>query len=114
MEKAQAAMVNAGMMTSSLAPIPKAAKARCNAVVPFVVDTPCLHPQYSANPFSNSGMYLPADEIQLVFRHSLTYSHSLPVSSGSHTGIIEPHFARATAITFQAVSLTGPRSSGKG
>src|SRR5512137_905614 len=102
------------MITSSPAPIPKEANARCSAVVPFVVDTPYLQPQYSANLFSNSGMYLPADDSQLVLRQSLTYSDSFPVSSGSHTGIIKPHFARATVIAFQAVSLTGPRRSGKG
>src|SRR5512139_348628 len=44
--------------------------------------------QYSAQQRSNSSIYFPADEIQPVFRHSITYSVSLPSSFGSLTGII--------------------------
>src|SRR4030042_2483915 len=83
-----AIIVKAGAITSSPFLIPRDARAKCNAVVPLVVDTPDMKPQYCANLCSNSPMYLPREEIQLPLMQSVTYSNSFPARYGSHTGII--------------------------
>src|SRR3989344_3332002 len=55
--------------------------------VPLEVATPYLVSQNFANPSSKSSMYFPAEEIQFVFKQSLTYFDSFPIRLGSHTGI---------------------------
>ena len=56
-------------------------------MVPLLVATACSTPQKSAKAFSNSTMKRPLEEIQLVDKHSSTYSFSRPSSTGAATGI---------------------------
>src|SRR5438128_9648864 len=74
-------------MTSSPGRKSKATSATCSAVVPLFALMACLTPQNSANAFSNSPMKRPLEEIQLVERHSRTYSVSRPSRTGAATGI---------------------------
>ena len=87
---AVATNVRSGIMTSSPLPMPRAARARCNAVVPLLTLTPCPDPQNAANFSSNFGMYFPRLEIQLLSMQSRTYSFSFPFRYGSATGINVP------------------------
>jgi len=75
-------MVKEGIITSSLLPIPKQVKARCRAMVPFVVATPYLKLQYFAKLFSNSSTYFPFEEIHFVLTQPVTYSSSFSHVNG--------------------------------
>src|SRR5574343_584685 len=70
-------------------PIPKLNKATCNAAVPELTATPYLHPQYSANFFSNSSRYFPpVPDIHPDLIQSTTYFSSFPAKYGAQTGIL--------------------------
>ena len=60
-----------------------------NADVPLIQAIENFEPVYSDILCSNNSTYLPADDTQLVSRHSLTYSHSFPEIFGSDSAIIE-------------------------
>src|SRR5262249_44760960 len=62
-------------------------KRDCRAAVPLQVATACFTSQNPAKAFSNSLMKRPFDEIQLVDKHSKTYSTSRPSRTGAATGI---------------------------
>jgi hypothetical protein len=74
-------------MTSSPGFRPRPTNARCRAAVPLQVATACFTSQNPAKAFSNSLMKRPFDEIQLLDRHSKTYSISRPSRTGAATGI---------------------------
>ena len=57
------------------------------ATVPFVHESACRTPQYSANSRSKRSTKLPLDEIHVDSRHSRTYSSSRPTSAGPATGM---------------------------
>lgn len=80
-------MEKAGVMTSSPGPRPRAAQTRCRAAVPLAQATPWATPQSRAMPSSKRSRNWPAELIQPVSRHWLTYSDSRPASSGSQTGM---------------------------
>src|SRR5205085_11721535 len=79
--------VRVGTITSSPAPTPRAASARCKATVPLQHEMACLTPQNSAKAVSNFSMYLPLDEIHVDSKQSITYSFSFPTSIGAATGM---------------------------
>src|SRR5262245_54772489 len=79
--------VSVGTITSSPGPIPRAIKARCNAVVPLEQDSAWFTSQYSAKAVSNCSIYLPVEEIQVDSRQSRTYAFSLPAKAAAATGI---------------------------
>ena len=62
-------MVKVGITTSSPGPTPRAARARCSAVVPLEHATPYWQPMAAANVCSNSRTNRPADEIQFDWMH---------------------------------------------
>ncbi len=80
------------VMTSSRGCMPMAVKARWIAVVPLLVATPYLAPQYSAKTCSNSSTLLPW-VTQPVLIVSFTASISSFVMSGRAMGIFTsaPH-----------------------
>src|SRR5258708_7956473 len=82
-----AIIVNVGRITSSPGPRSIVAMAKCSAEVPLVQATAYLVSHSSANALSKAVMKRPAEEIQLVSRHSFTYFFSLPLRVGSQTGI---------------------------
>src|SRR5215831_2019325 len=85
--RAQEMIVNDGRMTSSPGLSSKHATASCKAVVPLDTAMPYRLPQYAAHFLSNSSMNLPADEIQPLRKHSVTFSNSVIPREGSLTGI---------------------------
>jgi hypothetical protein len=87
MAAAQEMMVNAGRITSSPLPIPRATTASSSATVPFATATPYARPHRAAMPRSNLSTNGPSDEIQPLSMHWARYVFSFPFSSGSLTGM---------------------------
>src|SRR2546428_7676691 len=80
-------IVNVGTITSSPGDNPSAAIATCRAAVPLLTATPRRRPQYAAQPCSKRSTNSPAEEIQPLLTHSVTYSSSRTPSDGSLTGL---------------------------
>src|SRR4051812_10898440 len=76
-------------MTSSPSPIPATNNAKCKAAVPFTVATECTSPMYSLNTLSKRVTNEPTEETYDVSMHSFTYTHSLPLKTGTDSGIKE-------------------------
>src|ERR1700756_3425583 len=85
---AQEVIVKAGRITSSPGPIRNAAIATSNATDPFITATPCRCPEMAAIPSSSFRTNGPSEDIQPVSTHSAKYLASLPLNTGSLTGII--------------------------
>src|SRR5262249_1853355 len=109
--EAQEIMVKLGKITSSPAPILRAASATSMATLPLLTAMPCAQPISLEKPVSSFLTNGPSEEIQPVSMHSFKYFFSLPLSSGRLTGIIllleiqlcrqlcgKPRFVRITDI----------------
>src|SRR5262245_62051677 len=79
--------VRAETRTSSPGPTPATSRATCKAAVPLAIATAWRVPAASAAKRSKRSTKGPTDDTQPVSRHSLTYAHSLPPSSGAQSGI---------------------------
>src|SRR6266513_76349 len=81
-------LVRVETRTSSPCRMPRAARARCSAVVPLEVDTPNSLSEYRANSSSNLAMYSPKKpEIAPLLNASLTHSDSAAPREGCATGM---------------------------
>src|ERR1051326_4693310 len=85
---AGAMKVSAGTKTSSAGWSPATRRAMGIAAVPFTAATACFAPTYSARLCSKRFTNGPADDTQFVSRHSFTYFHSFPLSSGTESGMV--------------------------
>ena len=85
---AQEMIVKLGMMTSSPAPICKAARATSIATLPLHTATPCVQPISLAKSASSLLTNGPSEETHPVSMHSMRYFFSLPSSNGRLTGIM--------------------------
>src|SRR6516162_1485730 len=81
-------IVKLGKITSSPAPIFRAASATSIATLPLQTATPYAQPISCANPISSLLTNGPSEEIQPVSTHSARYFFSLPSSTGRLTGIM--------------------------
>ena len=71
-----ATYVNVGTITSSPFFISRDNKAKCKAAVPLTHEIAYFNLTNSLNFLSNFSIYMPLDDIQFVFRQSLTYFFS--------------------------------------